>query len=62
MKSKALCLVGGLVVTAGAVGNTVFADTQARPDNAQPFNLPIDHDLAVRSETDLFFHENETTT
>ena len=35
MKSKALCLVvGGLIVTAGAVGNTLFADTQARPDNA----------------------------
>ena len=46
MKSKALCLVvGGLFVTAGAVGNTVFTDTQARPDNAQETFLETTKDL-----------------
>ena len=50
MKSKALCLVvGGLIVTAGAVGNTVFTDTQARPDNA-PLTT-VDLDSAISNQT-----------
>ena len=49
MKSKALCLVvGGLIVTAGAVGNTVFADTQTRPDNAQ--NSEVDYGSLISDE------------
>ena len=58
MKSKALCLVvGGLIVTAGAVGNTVFTDTQARPDNA-PL-ITVDLESAISNQpagSDLFSH------
>ena len=58
MKSKALCLaVGGLIVTAGAVGNTVFTDTQARPDNAQNTFPSTTTDLD--SDHGLFLSANE---
>ena len=60
MKSKALCLVvGGLIVTAGAVGNTVFTDTQARPDNAPSTTMELDSALSDQAGSDLLHNGEE---
>ena len=57
MKSKALCLVvGGLIVTAGAVGNTVFTDTQARPDNAPLTTMDLESAISNQPDGSDLFH------